>query len=166
MKFLQAGDRRLIALEPEQDLIRKVAGKAGFDCTLEDGERHLVLELRPNSGDDPLLLFDGSDVANLGWFSRCQFYVDALTGNVLQTPFTVANCRDRKGRLLSRLRLSVAKELPAHFRLPGSQTVSEEVVYSLLYHFLNALRSSGVAICGKGGVAPLAGRSQSVGPRN
>ena len=103
-----------------------------------------------------MLLFDASDPANIGWFSRCQFYVDGLSGSVLQTPLILANCRDDQGRLLPMLRISVSKELPASFRLPGRRPVNEQIVYALFHNFLSALKDGGVAICGKGAVSPLA----------
>src|SRR6185503_18485585 len=99
----------------------------------------------------PLLLFDASDPANLGWFSRCQYYVDGRTGNVMQTPLTLANKRSRGGTAhRNSVRLSISKELPASFRLPGKQPVTEQVLYSLLFSFLTALMRNGVAVCGTG----------------
>jgi len=67
-----------------------------------------------------LLLFDAADPANLGWFSRCQFYVDGRTGAVMQTPMALANQVDRSGKPLSQaVRLTISKELPATYRLPA-----------------------------------------------
>ncbi len=114
-----------------------------------------------------MLLFDAADPANLGWFSRCQFYVDGRTGGVMQTPMTVANKRDRAGRNVSNaLRLRISKELPATFRLPGKQPMTEQVCYAMLNNFLQALIRTGVAVCGGGVVQPLAGRSEAPGSRN
>lgn len=166
MRFVQAGERELIALEPDHEMIRNLATQAGFDCSIEEDDRALTIEVRPQSSRDPLVLFDASDPANVGWFSRCQFYVDGLSGAVLQTPLTLANCRDAKGRVQQKVRISLSKELPASFRLPGSQAVNEQVVYALLYNLLVALKDTGVAICGKGTVSPLAGRYQKIGPQN
>jgi hypothetical protein len=113
------------------------------------------------------LLFDASDPANLGWFSRCQFYVDGRSGSVMQTPITLANKRDRGGRAhRNSVRLAISKELPATFRLPGKQPLTEPVFYHLLSNFLNALTKTGVAVCGAGVVQPLAGRTESFGSRN
>ncbi|MCB1021979.1 MAG: hypothetical protein KDC27_18745, partial [Acidobacteria bacterium] len=104
--------------------------------------------------------------SNLGWFSRCQFYVDGLTGAVLQTPLTVANCIEDDGRpALDRIRIALSTELPAGFRLPGRQNVSEQVVYALLYNLLTALRENGVAVCGNGSVRPLAGAPKRLDSR-
>jgi hypothetical protein len=112
-------------------------------------------------------LFDAADPANLGWFSRCQFYVDGRTGGVMQTPMTVANKRDRAGRTVHNgLRLRIAKELPSTFRLPGKQPMTEQVFYAMLTNFLQALIRTGVAICGSSVVQPLAGRSETPGSRN
>ena len=36
-----------------------------------------------------LLQFDVADPGHLGWFSRCQFYVDGRTGSVLEEPISV-----------------------------------------------------------------------------
>jgi hypothetical protein len=113
------------------------------------------------------LLFDAADPANLGWFSRCQFYVDGRTGAVMQTPITLANKRDRGGKPhQSSVRVAISKELPATFRLPGNQALTEQVFYHLFFNFLNALTKTGVAVCGGGSVHPLAGRTESVGLRN
>ena len=166
MQFLRAGEQQLISLELENEIVTGLAKQAGFDCTLEEEPRWLVLELTPSGSKDPLLLFDAADPANLGWFSRCQFYVDGRTGAVLQTPLGLANCRDAEGRLKQSVKVSVAKELPAAFHLPGQQPVTEQVVYALLYNLLVALRNTGVAVCGGAAVVPLAGRTERTGARN
>tara|TARA_Y100000588_G_C14266908_1_gene930346 strand:+ start:3380 stop:3880 length:501 start_codon:yes stop_codon:yes gene_type:complete len=166
VKFIQAGEIDLIELEPDQGMIQNLASQAGFDCNIEESERSLTLEAKPQKTKDPLVLFDAGDPANIGWFSRCQFYVDGLSGAVLQTPLTIANCRDMKGGLLQQVRIGIAKELPVTFKLPGDQTLNEQVVYALLYSLLVALRGTGVAICGHGTVSPLAGRTEKVGPQN
>ena len=166
MQFLRAGEQQLVMLELDREVIAGLAKQAGFDCTMEEEGRRLVLELTPAGSRDPLLLFDAADPANLGWFSRCQFYVDGRTGAVLQTPLVVANCRDTEGRLKQSIRVSIAKELPAGFRLPGQQAINEQVVYALLYNLLTALRSTGVAVCGGPVVVPLAGRTERTGVRN
>jgi len=166
MQFLRAGDQQLIFLELEKDLVAGLAKQAGFECTVQEEPRRLILELTPTDAQEPVLLFDAADPANLGWFSRCQFYVDGRTGNVLQTPMTVANCRDPEGRLRHSLRLAITKELPAGFRLPLQQTVNEQVVYQLLFNLMSALRSTGVAVCGGPVVTPLAGRTEKSGARN
>jgi hypothetical protein len=166
MQFLRAGDQQLIFLELEKDLVAGLAKQAGFDCSLQDEGRRLVLELTPVNSQEPLLLFDAADPANLGWFSRCQFYVDGRTGAVLQTPLTIANCRDPEGRLRQGVRVAITKELPAAFHLPGQQSVNEQVVYALFYNLLAALRNTGVAVCGGPVVTPLAGRTERTGARN
>jgi len=164
MQVLQAGNHKLLFLEVQAEMIANIARKAGFEAKTKDGQRHIQLDL---SAPGRLLLFDAADPGNLGWFSRCQFYVDGRTGSVMQTPITLANKRDRSGRAQSNsVRLSIAKELPATFRLPGKQTLTEQVFYSLLLEFLNALLERGVAVCGSGSVQPLAGRTENPGPRN
>ena len=127
----------------------------------------MVLDLTAEQRDTPLLLFDAADPANLGWFSRCQFYVDGRSGGVMQTPISVANKRDRSGRNVGNcLRLRIAKELPATFRLPGRQALTEQVFYMMLNNFLLALTRTGVAVCGGNAVQPLAGRTEAPGSRN
>jgi hypothetical protein len=85
----------------------------------------------------------------------------------MQTPITVGNKRDRGGKAQhNSVRLTIAKELPASFRLPGKQPINEQVFYHLLTSFLQALTKNGVAVCGGPGVQPLAGRTEHVGPRN
>ncbi len=163
MRFLQAGDRRLVALEPDHDVIRNLVDQAGFECEIEESQRRLVVEVWP-SDEQQLLLFDAADPSNLGWFSRCQFYVDGLSGVVLQTPLTVANCFEGRRVRPDRLRIGLSTELPAGFRLPGKQNLSEQVVYALLYNLLNALGETGVAVCGKGSIQPLAGAPRRVSP--
>ena len=162
MQVLQAGRHKLLRLELDPELIGNIARQAGFEIRLEDHERGIVLDLdAPEDREVPLLLFDAADPANLGWFSRCQFYVDGQTGAVLQTPITLGNRRDRSGRLLpNSLRLQIAKELPISFRMPGKQPVNEQVVYSVLFNLLTALLNHGVGVCGAGVVRPLAGRTE------
>ena len=167
MQVLQAGQHKLILLELDLDLVMNIAKQAGFEVKSEDTARSLILDLTAPGRQAPLLLFDAADQANLGWFSRCQFYVEGRTGNIMQTPLTIANQRDRTGRAIpDSVRLRIAKELPSTFHLPGKQAVTEQVVYALLYNVLGALTKTGVAVCGGSVVQPLAGRTENIGPRN
>lgn len=167
MQVLQAGQHKLIYMELQPEMVSTIARQAGFEVRARDGARTISLELTTPNRVAPLLLFDASNPANLGWFSRCQFYVDGRTGAVMQTPLSVANKRDRSGRLCpNAVRLGIAKELPVTFRLPGNQPLTEQVFYNLLVGFLNALVETGVAVCGSGAVEPLSGRAEPRGPRN
>jgi hypothetical protein len=167
MQVLQAGQHKLIYLELQPEMVTNIAKQVGFETRTKDGQRCIQLDLSTASRQSPLLLFDAADPANLGWFSRCQFYVDGRTGAVMQTPITLANKRDRAGKAnRNSVRIGIAKELPAGFRLPGKQPLTEQVFYSLLFEFLTALTKTGVAVCGGGVVQPLAGRTETVGSRN
>jgi hypothetical protein len=167
MQVLQAGQHKLIFLELQPQMVAKIARDAGFETRAKDGQRHIQLDLSAPGRQAPLLLFDAADPANLGWFSRCQFYVDGRTGTVMQTPLTLANKRDRGGKAhRNSLRIGISKELPASFRLPGKQPLTEQALYALLFTFLTALLKTGVAVCGNGVVQPLAGRTEAVGSRN
>lgn len=167
MQVLQAGTHKILLLELEPELVTDIAKQAGFECRIVDERRVLQVELSAPDRQSPLLLFDAADPSNLGWFSRCQFYVDGNTGNVLQTPLQVANSRDRGGRPLPHtVRVQIVKELPANFRLPGKQPVTEQLVYSVLFNFLQALAQVGVGVCGNGIVKPLAGRVDGPGQKN
>jgi hypothetical protein len=167
MQVLQAGQHKLIFLELEPELIANIAKQAGFEAKLKDSQRHMILDLTASNRQSPLLLFDAADPANLGWFSRCQFYVDGRSGGVMQTPISLANKRDRLGKAhLHSVRLNISKELPASFRLPGKQPLTEKVLYALLFNFLSALTKTGVAVCGGSVVQALAGRTEGIGPRN
>jgi hypothetical protein len=167
MQVLQAGTHKLIYLELQPELVTKIARDAGFETRAKDGPRSIQLDLSAPARQAPLLLFDAADPANLGWFSRCQFHVDGRSGAVLQTPITLANKRDRGGRAhRNSVRIAISKELPANFRLPGKQPLTEQVFYALFFNFLTALIKNGVAVCGGGVIEPLAGRTESVGSRN
>ena len=167
MQVLQAGDHKLLLLELDSDFIASIVKQAGFEFRMEESERSLNLHLSAVDRQAPLLLFDAADPGNLGWFSRCQFYVDGKTGAVLQTPMSLANQKDRAGRMLpDSVRLQIAKELPASFRMPGKQPVNEQVVYAVLYNLLTALLNTGVGVCGGSIVKPLAGRTETIGTRN
>ena len=167
MQVLQAGAHKLIYLELQLDVVAGIAKQAGFEARTKDGGRTIQLDLTTPSSEGPLLLFDAADPANLGWFSRCQFYVDGKTGAVLQTPLSIANQRDRQGRVLpNAVRIQITKELPGSLRMPCRQPVSEQVVYAVFYNLLNALLHTGVGVCGGPTVKPLAGRTESVGARN
>jgi hypothetical protein len=167
MQVLQAGQFKLIYLELQPVMIANIARQAGFETKSKDGQRSIQLDLSAPERQAPLLLFDAADPANLGWFSRCQFYVDGRSGSVMQTPMILANKCDRGGKAQhNSVRLAISKELPASFRLPGQQALTEQVFYNLLLNFLNALTKTGVAVCGSGVVQPLAGRTESVGSRN
>ena len=167
MQVLQAGQHKLIFLELDTEEVTNTAKQAGFESRLKDSPRSMLLDLTAAGRQGPLLLFDAADPANLGWFSRCTFYVDGRTGCVMQTPMTLSNKRDRGGRPQpNSIRLTISKELPASFRLPGRQPITEKVFYALLYNFLQALTKNGVAVCGGSVVQPLAGRTENFGPQN
>ena len=167
MQVLQAGLHKLIYLELQPDMVTSIARQAGFETRAKDGPRVLQVDLTARDRQSPLLLFDAADPANLGWFSRCQFYVEGRSGVIMQTPMSLANRHDRSGKVQRHaVRLAIAKELPSSFRLPGKQPLTEQVFYHLLFNFLNALTQTGVALCGGGVVQPLAGRTESVGVRN
>jgi hypothetical protein len=167
MQVLQAGPHKLLLLELDAEFVQNIVKQAGFEFRMEDNPRQLTLDLVATDRQAPLLLFDAADPGNLGWFSRCQFYVDGRTGNILQTPMSLANQRDRSGYTIpNAVRLQISKEIPADFRLPGKQPVNEQMVYAVLYNLLNALMSVGVGVCGTGIVKPLAGRTETFGTRN
>src|SRR5947209_19628889 len=167
MQVLQAGHHKLLLLELDAEFIENIAKQTGFTFKLDDQERRVVLDLSAEGRQAPLLLFDAADPGNLGWFSRCQFYVDGKTGSVLQTPLSLANQRDRSGRTLpNAVRVQITKELPGTFRMPGRQPVTEQVVYAVLFNLLQALQNTGVGVCGGPTVKPLAGRTEHFGPRN
>lgn len=164
---MQAGVHKLVLLELDPEFVTNIVKQAGFEHRLDDAQRQVTLELLATDRQAPLLLFDAADPGNLGWFSRCQFYVDGRTGGVLQTPISVANQRDPSGHILpNAIRVQIAKEIPASFRLPGKQAITEQMVYAVLYNFLSALISTGVGVCGLGVVKPLAGRTETFGTRN
>lgn len=167
MQVLEAGDNKYLLLELDPGFVGNIARQAGFEFKIDDRGRVLSLDLAAADRQAPLLLFDAADPGNLGWFSRCQFYVDGKSGAVLQTPLSLANQRDRQGRTLPHaVRVQIAKELPGSFRMPGRQPVSEQVIYAVLFNLLNALLNTGVGVCGGPIVKPLAGRTEIIGPKN
>jgi hypothetical protein len=167
MQVLDAGPHKYLLLELDPEFIANIVRQAGFDYKMDDQQRVLSLELSATNRQAPLMLFDAADPGNLGWFSRCQFYVDGTSGSVLQTPLSIANRKDRSGRTLpNAIRVQIAKELPGTFRMPGRQPVNEQVVYAVLLQLLNALLNTGVGVCGGPTVKPLAGRTAKFGPQN
>jgi hypothetical protein len=167
MQVLQAGRHKFLLLELDTEFIENIARQAGFEFKLTDQDKCMILDLNAEGRQAPLLLFDAADPANLGWFSRCQFYVDGISGAVLQTPIHVANQKDRNGRTLpNAVRIQINKELPITFRLPNKAPVTEQTIYGVLYNFLNALLNTGVGVCGGNVVKPLAGRTEPQATRN
>lgn len=167
MQVLEAGPDKYLLLEIEPESVANIARQVGFEIKIDDGARVMSLDLSASDRQAPLLLFDAADPGNLGWFSRCQFYVDGKSGSVLQTPMSLANQRDRRGRVLANaVRVQIAKELPGTFRMPGRQPVNEQVVYAVFFNLLNALLNTGVGVCGGPTVKPLAGRTENIGPKN
>ncbi len=167
MQVLEAGSNKYLFLELEPEAIANIARQAGFDFKIDDQRRVVSLDVFAPDRQAPLLLFDAADPGNLGWFSRCQFYVDGKSGNVLQTPLWLANQRDKDGRTLPHsVRVQISKELPGTFRMPGRQPVTEQVVYAVLFNLLSALLNTGVGVCGGPIVKPLAGRTENIGPKN
>lgn len=166
MQLLQAGEQRLVLLEYDLEALASVAQQTDFQVEIQETPRAIILDLWTEKRQVPLLLFDAAEPANLGWFSRCQFYVDGATGNVLQTPISLGNKRDRAGNLVpDALRLRLAKEIPENFRLPGKQALNEQVVYGLLFNLLQAVQQIGVAVCGGPVFLPLSGRREVPLPR-
>ncbi|MBK5291463.1 MAG: hypothetical protein JJE04_07300 [Acidobacteriia bacterium] len=167
MQVIQAGTHKLLLLELETEVLSEIATQVGFQCRIIEGKRAVTLDLTATGRQAPLLLFDAADPGNLGWFSRCQFYVDGHTAAVLQTPFTVSNLRDPSGYVIpAGVRIQINKELPESFRMPAKQPVNEQIVYNVLFNFLGALLNSGVALCGSTILKPLAGRGDSLAPRS
>lgn len=167
MQVLEAGSNKYLLLELDPEVVANIAKQAGFEFKIDDRQRVMSVDLTAGDRQAPLLLFDAADPGNLGWFSRCQFYVDGKTGSVLQTPLSLANQRDRSGRALPHaIRLQIAKELPSGFRMPGRQPVTEQVIYAVMFNLLNALLNTGVGVCGGPTVKPLAGRTEAIGPKN
>jgi hypothetical protein len=167
MQVLQAGRHKLLLLELDAEFIENIAKQTGFTFKLEDQERRVVLDLSAEGRQAPLLLFDAADPGNLGWFSRCQFYIDGGSGSVLQTPIQIANQRDRSGRTLpNAVRVQINKELPLTFRMPNKAPLTEQTIYQVFYNFLNALLNTGVGVCGGAVVKPLAGRTEPASNRN
>ena len=165
MQILQAGSHQVISLELDPGTLRQIVTESGLTCSIQESPRSIDLEISAQEREGPLLLFDASDPGNTGWFSRCLFYVEGLTGAIMQTPFIVANRRDSQGRLDTKsLTLQIRKEMPSHFRMPGRHTVSEKMVYGVLLNFLVGLQQTGVGICGRGAVEPLAGRPAPAAP--
>ncbi len=167
MQVLEAGFNKYLLLELDAEFVGNIAKQAGFVFKIKDQPRVMSLELSASDREAPLLLFDAADPGNLGWFSRCQFYVDGQSGTVLQTPLSLANHRDKAGRTSPHaVRVQISKELPGTFRMPGKQLVTEQVVYAVLFNLLSALMNTGVGVCGGPIVRPLAGRTENVGSRN
>src|ERR1035438_5740291 len=106
MQVLLAGDHKFLLLELDPDFVANIAKQAGFEYKIEDNKRWLGLDLLAADRQAPLFVFDAADPGNLGWFSRCQFYVDGQSGAVLQTPISVANQKDRSDRKSTRLNSS------------------------------------------------------------
>ena len=174
MQVLQAGSHKLIYLELEPEMIATLAKQAGFETKAKETGRLIQLDLSGivrlehrgglcrvahRHHEDPIALRIQP--------RRRQFYVDGRNGAVMQTPIILANKRDRSGRAAANaVRLSITKELPASFRLPGKQPLTEQVFYHLFLNFLRALAETGVAVCGSGSLQPLAGRTESIGSRN
>ena len=167
MQVLQAGPHKFLLLELDAEFLENIARRAGFEFRLAEQDRCVVLDLSAEDRQAPLLLFNAADPGNLGWFSRCQFYVDGASGAVLQTPLYLANQRDRSGRALpNAVRLQINKELPITFRLANKTAVTEQTVYQVINDFLGALMNTGVAVCGGSVVKPLAGRNEPAANRN
>ncbi len=167
MQVLEAGLNKYLLLELDAEFVGNIAKQAGFGFKIDDKPRVMSLDVSAAERRAPLLLFDAADPGNLGWFSRCQFYVDGSSGSVLQTPLSLANQRDISGRTLPHsVRIQITKELPGSFRMPGRQLVTEQVVYAVLFNLLSALMNTGVGVCGGPIVKPLAGRTEHVGSRN
>jgi len=167
MQVLEAGSNKYLLLELDPESVGSIAKQAGFGFKIDDQPRVMSLDLFASDRQAPLLLFDAADPGNLGWFSRCQFYVDGSSGSVLQTPLSLANQKDKSGRTSPHaVRVQITKELPGSFRMPGRQLVTEQVVYAVLFNLLSALMNTGVGVCGGPIVKPLAGRTENVGSRN
>jgi hypothetical protein len=167
MQVLQAAGEKYILLELDTEALENIAGQAGFELNAQEGDRAWVLDLTARERQSPLLLFDAADPGNLGWFSRCQFYVDGMSGSVLQTPLAISNLRDRRGQVLAHgFRLHIAKEISVRFKLPGRVAVNEQMIYQVFYNLLHAMQNVGVGLCGGPSVKALAGRGENAALRS
>jgi hypothetical protein len=95
MQVLQAGQHKFIYLELQPEMVASIARQAGFESRVKDSPRTIHLDLSAPVREGPLLLFDAADPANLGWFSRCQFYVDGRTGSIILETAVVSRSRGR-----------------------------------------------------------------------
>jgi hypothetical protein len=50
--------------------------------------------------------------------------------------------------------------------MPNKAAVTEQLIYSVLYNFLNALLNVGVGVCGGTAIRSLAGRTEPRGNQN
>ena len=113
MQGLQAGAHKLIYLELQPEMVTSIAKQAGFETRAKDSARVLQVDLTARDRQSPLLLFDAADPANLGWFSRCQFYVEGRSSVVMQTPISMANKFDRGGKWQRARRAAKAEPMSA-----------------------------------------------------
>ena len=70
MKFIQAGEIDLIELEPDQGMIQNLASQAGFDCNIEESERSLTLEAKPQKTKElkkPINVLEKVEDTKLTW---------------------------------------------------------------------------------------------------
>src|SRR5260370_30709150 len=134
MKVRDVGSNKYLLLELYPEFIGNIARQAGFQFKIDDQRRVLSIELAATDRQAPLLLFDAADPGNLGWFSRCQFYVHGTSGAVLQTPLSLANQRDKAGRAMPHaVRLQIAQQLPGSFRIPRRHPVHAQGIYAVPY---------------------------------
>jgi len=110
MQVLEAGQNKYLLLELDPESIGTIARQAGFDFKIDDRGRVMSLDLSITDRQAPLLLFDAADPGNLGWFSRCQFYVDGPTSGTARAALFRTRC-------VCRLR----KNCPAAFACPAGR---------------------------------------------
>ncbi len=114
MQVLEAGPNKYLLLELDPEFVGNIARQAGFDFKLDDQQRVLSLDLSAAERQAPLLLFDAADPGNLGWFSRCQFYVDGTSGAFCRPLFRLlTNATGQAGRCRTRFGCRLQRNCPA-----------------------------------------------------
>jgi len=149
-----ASSQASLAVAARHDDVRATVGLHPHDAVRLDDEWDTLVALASSPG-----------VVAIGE-TGLDFYYEHSPAAAQESAFrrhiALANQLDRGGKPQSQaVRLTITKELPASYRLPGKQPLTEQVLYALLYNFLNALTKTGVAVCGASIVKPLAGRTEA-----
>ena len=168
MQVLQAGQHKLIYLELEPEMVSSIAKQAGFDTKAKDrrarhhagphGGRPAVAAaaVRCGRSGQPGMVF-ALPVLH-GWPHRGG---DANAHH----PGEQARPRRQARSAIPCASISPRNCRPASGCRASSRSPSR-CLYALLFNFLNALMKTGVAVCGGDAVQALAGRTESIGPRN
>ena len=134
MQVFNAGQHKLLLLELDTEFISNIAKQAGFEFKLEEGAAKLDARThRPRQAGSAAAVRCGR--SRQPWLVLAMPILRRRKHRRRPPDAHLASPTKRigaGGRCPTVIRLQIAKEIPANFRLPGKQPVNEQMLYAVL----------------------------------